>query len=120
MLAYKTIEEYLEIIKRLINENDKKLIIAVNRDKNLKFMIKYSLNKSIVKEMLNKLTENDFREKVINKKEKYKDEELYIFSIKEELVDFSGNINSVEIYIKFNLKDDLVYLISFHEAEYQF
>lgn len=68
MLAYETIEEYLEKIKRLINENDKKLIIAVNRDKNLKFMIKYSLNKSRVKDILNKLTENHFRDKVTNKK----------------------------------------------------
>lgn len=84
------IDEYLYKVKKLINENVVNLKIATNRDKNFKFFIKYGLNKKSIVDILNKLTLENFREKVLNKKEKFKEEELYIFSATEILVDCSG------------------------------
>lgn len=114
------ITEYLDNIKRCIEENENNLIIANNRDINLKFMVKYNLNKQKVIEILKELNKEDFEEKVINKHKEYSNELLYIFSKKLELTDYLGIKRMVTIYIKFNLLKQRVIVISFHEAKYKF
>ena len=114
------ITEYLSKIKELIIKNNNNLIISTNRDINLSFMKKYGLTKKNIIDIINSLNEVNFEEKVINEHQDYPNENLYIFSKNIELVDDKGNIKDVMLYIKFNLLNKKVILISFHEAKYKF
>ena len=114
------ITEYLDNIKKLIIENESNLIISYNRDINLSFMKKYGLKKKSVIMIINSLTKMDFKEKVRNEHKDYSDEFLYIFSKEMELTDINGNIKEITLYIKFNLLNKKLILISFHEAKYKF
>lgn len=114
------INHYLNDIKTLINENERSLIISTNRTKNIYFMQKYNLKKKDIIQIINSLDTDDFKDKVVNEHIQFLNEVLYIFSKTVDLIDEEGKINTVNIYIKFNLINKKVILISFHEAEYEF
>lgn len=114
------IDEYLEKVKNIINTNNSDLIISLNRDINRNFMINYALKKRSVIQIINNLSSDNFEEKVLNNHTNFKDEYLYIFSIVMDLIDIKGKTKKVTIYIKFNLLDTKVILVSFHEAKYKF
>lgn len=111
---------YLSSVKSLIKENKNNLIVSLNREKNTNFINKYGLKKNRIIEIIDSLDKDDFEDKVMNRHTDYSDEVLYIFSKTFNLTDSNGKLNTVEIYIKFNLTDKKVILISFHEAEYEF
>ena len=110
---------YLNSVKTLIKDENK-LIISTNRSINLDFMSEYSLKKKNVIEVINSLSKDDFEDKVVNNHLNFSNEILYIFSKTIELVDISGIKKLVTIYIKFNVLNNNVILISFHEAKYKF
>ena len=114
------IDEYLEKVKNIMNTNNSDLIISLNRDINRNFMINYALKKGSVIQIINNLSSDNFEEKVLNNHTNFKDEYLYIISIVMDLTDIKGKTKKVTIYIKFNLLDTKVILVSFHEAKYKF
>lgn len=114
------ITEYLANIRKLINQDTNNLKIATNREVNLNFIAKYNLKKKNIIQIIRRLRNEHFQQKVVNEHEKYSKEYLYIFGIKVELTDSIGNNNSVLLYIKFNVLNEKVILVSFHEAKYKF
>lgn len=93
----------------------------VPRKKNTDFLIHYNLiEPDSVYEIINKLTTNEFCECKLSDDPEYIGEIIYIFRIIENLIDFQGDEEDVEIYIKFGrYKMAKIADISFHDAEYK-
>lgn len=118
------IQEYLNIVFRLINEGKRKLRITKDnkiRIKNKKFIRKYKIKEKQIDNIIRGITINDFCYAADEKDSNFSDERLYIFCKQEELEHY-GYIEKIDIYIK--LKKDklidgteLILYISFHERE---
>ena len=77
------------------------------------------MNPNSVYEILRKLTVNHFCKCQVSTEPEYAGELLYIFRIVEYLMDFEGDSEDVEIYVKFGkYKTAKIADISFHGAEY--
>lgn len=111
------IQALLDHVHELISHDE---LIIVPRKKNYDFIVYYNLvNPDNVYEILKKLTVNHFCECQKSSEQEYAGELLYIFRIVENLIDFEGDSEDVEIYIKFGkYKMAAVADISFHGAEY--
>lgn len=111
--------------KKLIDE----LLVKINKldyyivyrddNKNKDFMKKYRIvNKKGAQEILKKISIDnlisiEYDDEVI----KYGLEELFIFHIECELIDFHGEENTVKVYVKIKNKENNMPVISFHECE---
>lgn len=113
----KEIQALLDYVNELI---DREELIIVPRKKNHDFLINYNLiNPDSVYKILKKITVDHFCECQISTEPEYAGELLYIFKIIENLMDFEGDSEDVEIYVKFGkYKRAKIADISFHGAEY--
>lgn len=111
------IEKYLAGIKNIINKSGK--VIISTRDKNIDFLENYNLNTEKVKKILFNLKINDFCKVLDNNHLDRSDEKLYVFSKNMNLPNTFGRVNNVRLYIKINLKRNIIILVSFHDAKYE-
>lgn len=111
------IQALLDYVNELIDNEE---LIIEPRQKNLDFIINYNLvNPDSVYAILKKLTVNHFCECQISTEPEYAGELLYIFRIIENLMDFEGDEEDVEIFVKFGkYKKAKIADISFHGSEY--
>ena len=101
-----------EILKGI----NKKRIFLLKRSKNDDFISKYSFNQKDIEEIVYSLTENLFKEKIINKDKKINSKYLYVFKVVVDLKDEYGVITNY-IYIKIcDIKEDIL-VVSLHEDE---
>lgn len=110
--------EYLKKVKIHIVKGTYNIAINSNRKDNKNFVEKYNLNTKDIEKIFFSLDYKDFCYAVDNEKEEYSHETLYIFSIEREL-NYFGDYEDVNIYIKINLLDNNNYMIivSFHERK---
>lgn len=90
------------------------------RDKNIKTMTIYNLNREKVKELLLKLEWKDFYQITLENNYKVNGPGIYyIFKKTYQLMNLNGDENDVKLYIKFKMIEgrEIVPLISFHEDE---
>ena len=115
-------QEEIQALLDYVNElMEKEELIIVPRKKNNDFIINYNLVKpNDVYKILKKLTVNHFCKCQISEEAEYAGELLYIFKIVENLMDFEGDTEDVEIYVKFGkYKTAKIADISFHGADYE-
>ena len=91
------------------------------RKKNIDFQIGYCMNEKLYTGIINDLCAENFCYSIKNDNPNYPDDDLYIFSIQKELMNFQGDFEDIEIYIKgyitvFNDGNRVIF-ISFHELE---
>lgn len=91
----------------------------VKRDKNNLFMIEYRLNKEKLKTMvLSKISEDNFvSEEFDYDTIKYGAENVAIFIIECNLINFNGEQKDLKVYVKIKEKIDYLITISVHEEE---
>lgn len=107
----------IDIIKESVEKND---FIIVNRDKNKTFMRRFRLNHTSIKKILLSLNylSIDKIDEDINKNE-FGGDPIVVLIETCNLVNFHGENEEVRIYIKIKMiKDKVVPVISFHEAEF--
>ncbi|RQD69815.1 MAG: hypothetical protein D5S00_05695 [Tindallia sp. MSAO_Bac2] len=94
-----------------------------NRQENMNFIEDYKINSKREKEILLGLQFDDFCYAVENEKTDYAHEILYVFCKQHEL-DFWGELENVEIYIKVNMiemrnGDPRAFVVSFHKRNFE-
>ncbi len=94
--------------------------IISDRSKNKQFMRRFRLNYSAIKNILLNLDYSSFvRIDDDRNKEEYGDGPIAIFKISKNLFNFHGESEVVKIYIKIKLlENEIIPIISFHEAEF--
>ena len=102
--------------KEILNNIDKKKIIVLKRDKNDCFIIKYGLSQKDIEDIVYGLTDNLFKEKIINLDKRIKTEYLYVFKAVIELNDEYGFLSNY-IYIKICEIRENILVVSLHEDE---
>ena len=112
---------YLKSIRKAILEGKYTISINENRQDNNDFIDMYKVDTKKEKEILLSIQHDDFCYAVDNEKPGYTHEKLYIFC-KEYELDNWGTLETLEIYLKFNLMqlrrgDDYVYVVSFHKRK---
>jgi hypothetical protein len=118
------IQEYLNIVIKLINEGKRTLNVTKNNEirlKNKKFMRRYSLKEKNIDNLMKSLTTKDFCYAIDEENEEYADVRLFIFC-KEEELDHFGTKEAVDVFIKLKIDkledgSDIVLYISFHKRE---
>ncbi|MFW6028886.1 MAG: hypothetical protein ACOCRO_01390 [Halanaerobiales bacterium] len=112
------ISDYLKKIKHHVINNKYTISKNEKRKENIEFIEDYKINTEKEKDILLSINCKDFCYAVDNEKEAYSHETLYVFCKQREL-DFWGNLELVDIYIKINMtqtsKGSFMYIISFHE-----
>src|SRR5471030_2650039 len=96
------IEDYIKVVCTIINEGKRTLTITKDnqiRKKNKSFMRKYKLKEKDIDDLMKSLTVKDFCYAVDEENRNFSDERLYIFC-KEKELDYFGNIENIDIYIK--------------------
>ena len=118
------IEVLLQKIKKNITTNG--YLVLSNRGKNLEFCKNYAINSKILKEIIGKLTVEDFSLVLPNEHPGYENEKLYVFAPKLKLIDLKGQKQDMQVYLKINYIEvkRTAIVVSFHEAfhnlEYMF
>ena len=112
------ITDYLDIFKQLVSKGRYTISRNANRQENIDFMMDYRINSYKAKEILINLQYDDFCYAAANYKPGYEHERLYVFC-KEYELDYWGEVEYVDIYIKTNITqikdDDFAVVISFHK-----
>lgn len=113
-----TISGYIEKIKHLVEADQFTISSGKNRKENSEFLEKYHLDFSKITEVIKSLTIYDFCYVTQNKNAGFEHEYLYVFCKACEL-DYWGEINTIDVYMKFNLiqkkNNEFVFVVSFHE-----
>lgn len=113
------IDEVLEIIQECIRNRNYSISMNENRQENMNFVNNYRLTSEKQRDLLLRIQTEDFCHSVQNTKKGFEHEVLYVFCPQEELIDFNGVEELVDIYIKFNIiqidTKDRVVTISFHK-----
>lgn len=118
------IEILLKKIKKNITTNG--YLVLSNRGKNIEFCKNYAINSKILKNIINKLTVEDFSLILPNEHLGYENEKLYVFAPKLKLIDLKGQRQDMQVYLKINYIEvkRTAIIVSFHEAlhnlEYMF
>lgn len=113
------IVNYLKDLKNCLNSQSYKLVVDFKRDKNLWFTYLYSVTKTIVRDVLLSLSENEFYSKVLSTNPNFQGHYLYIWNPKRILVSSRGIETEVELYVKTDLILDknMVVVVSFHKFD---
>jgi len=115
----KQISTVLEIIQDCVRESRFYISKNENRQENIDFINEYNLNSKKQKEILLKITPEDFCHTLQNTNLRFEHEVLYVFCLQDMLFNFEGNEEMVDIYTKFNIIDvsggNRVFVISFHK-----
>ena len=118
------VEELLIKIKKNITSNG--YLVLSNRGKNMEFCKNYAINSKILKNIIGKLSIDDFSSVLFNEHPGYEEEKLYVFAPKLKLIDLNGQRKDIQVYLKINyieIKRTAI-VVSFHEAvhnlEYMF
>ena len=102
--------------KGILKDIENKKIIVYKRDKNDEFLIKYNLNQKDIEEITYGLTENHFKEKILNLDKKIITKYLYVFKVSINLNDGYGMISKY-VYIKICEIKKGILVVSLHEDE---
>lgn len=100
-------------------ENNNFHVVFRENSKNKDFMRRFRIvDKEGVKEILKKISVDNLQSvEFDNEVIKYGLEELFIFHIECELIDFHGEENTVKVYVKIKNKENDMPVISLHECE---
>ncbi|GEM02951.1 hypothetical protein SAMN05421839_1731 [Halolactibacillus halophilus] len=117
------IKKYLVMFRRCVLEGRYSIAKNTNRLENMSFIEDYKVNSKREKEILLDLKYDDFCYAVENEKINYAHEILYVFCKQYEL-DFWGELENVEIYIKVNMielksGDARAFVVSFHKRNFE-
>lgn len=89
------------------------------RQENIDFINNYNLTSKKQNEILMQIKPEDFCHTLLNTKQGYEHEVLYVFCLQVMLFNFEGNEEIVDVYTKFNLisieEGKRVVVISFHK-----
>ena len=113
------IEKVLLVIKQCVKAGRFIISQNENRQENIDFIQKYNIKLKKQIEIIMSIKVEDFCYSVKNKKKGYEFEILYVFVPQVELFNSSGDLEKIDIYIKFNIvqvsqrKQTIV--ISFHK-----
>ena len=115
-LSNSQIKELVGWLKQKINNNEYTII---RREKNNRFLTKYRLDNSLVKEkVLLKISENNYiSEEFDYETLKYGTEKVAKFIVECKLIDFHGEESIVNVYVKIKENIDCLATISIHESE---
>ena len=110
--------KYTSVIyaREILKDIENKKIIVYKRNKNDEILIKYSLNQEDIEEIIHGLTDNHFKERIINLDKRIIAEYLYIFKVSINLNDGYGMISKY-IYIKICEIKKGILVVSLHEDE---
>lgn len=110
------IDNYLIRMKHIINNNGK-IVVKRNRDKNYVFLFLYGIDDSFIKDTLLNLEEKDFYRSVTSINEFHTNDVLYEWRKKLELTGMDGNVDFRDVYIKTFIDEhnNTVVVISFHK-----
>ena len=117
------IKHYLDMLRKCVLEGRYSIARNENRQENMNFIEDYKINSKREKEILLGLQFDDFCYAVENEKIDYAHEILYVFCKQHEL-DFWGELENVEIYIKVNMiemrnGDPRAFIVSFHKRNFE-
>ena len=116
-------EEVIYYINKLQTElnNKNTSIIISNRDKNKCFINKYNITTKFIIHIVSELSYQDFCKKLVNRNEKYKNENLFLFAPVVTLKDRENIIKRKYVYLKINFleEDKTVIIVSIHECKYK-
>lgn len=117
------IKHYLDMLRKCVLEGRYSIARNENRQENMNFIEDYKINSKREKEILLGLQFDDFCYAVENEKTDYAHEILYVFCKQHEL-DFWGELENVEIYIKVNMiemrnGDPRAFVVSFHKRNFE-
>ena len=114
----KEINDYINKIRFILNNNGR-LVIKKNRDKNYIFFYLYNITDDFIINILLNRKDRDFNRVVLSNNEFHSKEILYEWVKEIELTDMSGNIDIREIDIKTYLamNNKTVVVISFHKSK---
>ena len=127
-LVCEVTKEEVEILLQKIKKNiiTNGYLVLSNRGKNMEFCKKFAINSKILKNIISKLTVEDFSSVLFNEHPGYENEKLYVFAPKLKLVDLKGQRQDMQVYLKINYIEvkRTAIIVSFHEAlhnlEYMF
>ncbi len=127
-LVCEVTKEEVEILLQKIKKNiiTNGYLVLSNRGKNMEFCKKFAINSKILKNIISKLTVEDFSSVLFNEHPGYENEKLYVFAPKLKLVDLKGQRQDMQVYLKINYIEvkRTAIVVSFHEAlhnlEYMF
>ncbi|ERJ11081.1 hypothetical protein [Haloplasma contractile] len=113
------IEELLAKVKRYVRAEQFIVSLNANRIENQRFIDEYRLTKEHQKDILLGIDVVDFCYSVQNRKPRYRHETLYVFCPQKTLYNVLGEEEEVDIYIKFNIRENAnsnnVITISLHK-----
>lgn len=117
------IKRYLDMFWKCVLEGRYSIAQNENRQENMDFIEDYKINSKKEKEILLALQFDDFCYSVENEKLDYAHEILYVFCKQYEL-DYWGELEIVEIYIKVNMiemrnGDPRAFIVSFHKRNFE-
>lgn len=117
------IKNYLDMFRKCVLEGRYSIAKNENRLENMNFIEDYKVNSKREKEILLDLQYDDFCYAVKNEKINYAHEILYVFCKQHEL-DFWGELENVDIYIKVNMIElksggARAFVVSFHKRNFE-
>lgn len=117
--SYGEIEILLKTIQDCIRENRYIIAKNENRQENIDFINIYNLTSTKRKTLLLNIVAEDFCHSLQNTKPGFEHEVLYVFCPKAKLFSIDDIEENVDVYIKFNLVENMdnkrVIVISFHK-----
>ena len=113
------IRQYLCDVKEAVRNQRYRLDRNTKRQDNINLFLDYVIDEAKVKEIILRLTENDFSEILQNKHKGYEHEQLYVFGKDVVLLERNGTEQTtVSLYIKFyKLDNGFLIVISFHKQK---
>lgn len=114
------IEIILTKIKQCIDKGRCQISLNENRQENINFINEYNIYPKKRKEILMKISIDDFCHSLNNRKIGFEHEVLYVFAPRSELYNALGEKELVDIYTKFNIVErfdgDRIVVVSFHKC----
>ncbi|MBV1758774.1 MAG: hypothetical protein KMY55_13165 [Dethiosulfatibacter sp.] len=117
------IKNYLDKLRKCVLEGRYSIAKNENRQENMDFIEDYKINTKKELEILLGLQFDDFCYAVENEKIEYAHEMLFVFC-KQHILDFWGDLENVDIYIKVNMiamrnGDPRAFIVSFHKKNFK-
>lgn len=117
--TWEEVDEILGRIKECISHGRYTVARNAHRQENIDFKNKYHISYSKQQSILLGIQTNDFCHSLQNIKIGYTHEVLYVFVPQVELINNVGEVETVDIYVKFNIIElrsgDQTIVVSFHE-----
>lgn len=117
--TWEEMDEILCRIKECISQGRYLVARNTNRQENIDFKNEYHISHSKQRSILLGIKTDDFCHSLQNIKAGYENEVLYVFVPQVELINYAGETEMVDIYIKFNIIElrsgDQTIVVSFHK-----